>query len=119
MSAREAADAKKSIQDPTLVVELKTLVEPMTRGDPRPLLLWTPRSLRNLANELANKEHKVCPTVVGDLLRGMGAIACRRTARHEKAAGSSIGTRNFNTSIRRPRHFWRRPNGREWHRRKA
>jgi hypothetical protein len=28
--------------------------------------------LRNLANELANKGHQVCPTVVGDLLRGIG-----------------------------------------------
>ena len=35
-------------------------------------LLWTTRSLRNLASELANKGHKVCPTVVGDLLRGTG-----------------------------------------------
>ena len=90
---------KKSIQDPTLVVDLKRLVEPVTRGDPMQPLLWTTRSLRNLANELANKGHTACPTVV----------ACRRTARHEKAAGTSIGTRNFNTSIRRPRHFWRRP----------
>src|SRR5229473_7356372 len=63
---------KKSTQDPTLVVDLKRLVEPMTRGDPTQPLLWTTRSLRNLANELANKGHKVCPTVVGDLLRGIG-----------------------------------------------
>jgi len=35
-------------------------------------LLWTTRSLRNLAKELAKKGHKVCPTVVGDLLHGMG-----------------------------------------------
>jgi DDE family transposase len=35
-------------------------------------LLWTIRSLRNLANELANLGHKVCPTVVGDLLHSMG-----------------------------------------------
>jgi hypothetical protein len=34
--------------------------------------LWTTRSLRNLARALAKKGHKVCPTVVGDLLRGMG-----------------------------------------------
>jgi hypothetical protein len=63
---------KKSIQDPTLVVDLKRLVEPVTRGDPMQPLLWTTRSLRNLANELANKGHEVCPTVVGDLLHGMG-----------------------------------------------
>src|ERR1700693_5139844 len=63
---------KKSIQDPTLVVDLKRLVEPVTRGDPMQPLLWTTRSLHNLANGLANEGHKVCPTVVGNLLRGMG-----------------------------------------------
>jgi hypothetical protein len=35
-------------------------------------LLWTSRSLRNLVAALAKKGHQVCPTVVGDLLRGMG-----------------------------------------------
>jgi Rhodopirellula transposase DDE domain len=63
---------KKAIQDPTLVVDLKSLVEPVTRGDPMQPLLWTSRSLRNLAKELAKKGHEVCPTVVGNLLRGMG-----------------------------------------------
>jgi Rhodopirellula transposase DDE domain len=63
---------KKASEDPTLVADLKRLVEPTTRGDPMQPLLWTTRSLRNLVNELANKGHKVCPTVVGDLLRGMG-----------------------------------------------
>jgi hypothetical protein len=63
---------KKASEDPTLVADLKHLVEPTTRGDPMQPLLWTTRSLRNLANELANKGHKVCPTVVGDLLRGTG-----------------------------------------------
>jgi hypothetical protein len=63
---------KKASEDPTLVADLKRLVEPTTRGDPMQPLLWTIRSLRNLANELANLGHKVCPTVVGDLLRSMG-----------------------------------------------
>ena len=62
----------KASQDPTLVVDLKSLVEPLTRGDPMQPLLWTTRSLRNLVKELAQKGHEVCPTVVGDLLRGMG-----------------------------------------------
>ena len=35
-------------------------------------LLWTSRSLRNRVRDLAKKGHKVCPTVVGDLLRSMG-----------------------------------------------
>jgi hypothetical protein len=63
---------KKSSEDPTLVVDLKRLVEPVTRGDPMQPLLWTTRSLRNLVNGLATKGHKVCPTVVGNLLRDMG-----------------------------------------------
>jgi Rhodopirellula transposase DDE domain len=63
---------RKASQDLTLVVDLKSLVEPVTRGDPMQPLLWTTRSLRNLVEALAKKGHKVCPTVVGDLLRGMG-----------------------------------------------
>jgi Rhodopirellula transposase DDE domain len=63
---------KKASEDPTLVADLKRLVESTARGDPMQPLLWTIRSLRNLANELANLGHKVCPTVVGDLLRSMG-----------------------------------------------
>ena len=62
----------KAEQDPTLVVDLKSLVEPVTRGDPMQPLLWTTRSLRNLVKELAKKGHTACPTVVGDLLRRMG-----------------------------------------------
>jgi hypothetical protein len=63
---------RKTVEDPTLLVDLKSLVEPATRGDPMQPLLWTTRSLRTLVKELAKKGHKVCPTVVGDLLRGMG-----------------------------------------------
>ena len=35
-------------------------------------MLWTSRSLRNLAGELARQGHRVCPRVVGELLRGLG-----------------------------------------------
>ena len=64
-------EAKKTSNDPTLLKDLKALVEPTTRGDPMRPLLWTCRSLRNLARELAKQGHKVCPTVVGNLLREM------------------------------------------------
>ena len=63
---------KKSVEDPTLAADLKAIVESVTRGDPTQPLLWTSRSLRNLVSELAKKRHRVSPTVVGDLLRGMG-----------------------------------------------
>ncbi len=66
---------KKSSEDPTLVADLKRLVEPTTRGDPMQPLLWTTRSLRNLVNALAAKgSHKVSPTVVSELLRVMGCL---------------------------------------------
>ena len=63
---------KKASEDLTLVADLKRLVTPATRGDPMRPLLWTNRSLRNLVKALAKEGHKVCPTVVGNLLRGMG-----------------------------------------------
>jgi hypothetical protein len=62
---------KKVVEDRTLVADLKALVEPVTRGDPMQPLLWTTCSLRNLVEELAKRGHDVCPTVVGNLLRGM------------------------------------------------
>ena len=63
---------QKAIENPTLVADLKAMLEAVTRGDPTQPLLWTTRSLRNLADELAKKGHDVCPTTVGDLLRGLG-----------------------------------------------
>src|SRR5215470_936445 len=50
---------KKTSTDPTLLKDLKALVEPTTRGDPMRPLLWTCRSLRNLVRELAKQGHKV------------------------------------------------------------
>ena len=58
--------------DPTLLTDLKELVEPTTRGDPMAPLLWTARSLRNLAAGLRGLGHRVSHNVVGDLLRGLG-----------------------------------------------
>jgi len=63
---------RKTIEDPTLLVALKSLVAPVTRGDPMRPLLWTSRSLRHLVTALAKKGHNVSPTLVSDLLRGMG-----------------------------------------------
>jgi hypothetical protein len=61
----------KTIVDPTLVTDLQAALEAVTRGDPMQPLLWTSRSLRNLADEMAKKGHDVCPTTLGDLLRDM------------------------------------------------
>src|SRR5215467_10358900 len=55
----------KESQDPTLLDDLKRLVEPVTRGDPMRVLLWTARSLRNLEKELKKLGHNVSPMTVG------------------------------------------------------
>jgi hypothetical protein len=59
-------------QDATLIADLCSLVEPATRGDPQTPLLWTAKSLRNLAAGLQALGHKIGHNVVGDLLRALG-----------------------------------------------
>ena len=55
--------------DPTLLADLQSLVEPTTRGDPMAPLLWTSRSLRNLADALQVMGHRIKHNVVAALLR--------------------------------------------------
>ena len=63
---------KLTEKDPTLLPDLKELVESTTRGDPESPLLWTARSLRNLVTALADKGHKVAPQTVSTLLKQLG-----------------------------------------------
>jgi hypothetical protein len=71
---RRAGGGRKRLvaQDATLVEDLRSLVEPTTRGDPQAALLWTAKSLRNLAAGLHGLGHRIGHNVVGDLLREMG-----------------------------------------------
>ena len=61
----------KAAENPKLLDDLKTLVEPETRGDPMQPLLWTSKSLRHLVRGLKDMGHEVCRTVVADLLRSL------------------------------------------------
>src|SRR5258708_1902361 len=45
--------------DPTLLYDLKKLLESTTRGDPQSPLLWTCKSTRNLTGELNRMGHRV------------------------------------------------------------
>ena len=52
-SRRPGGGRKKAVAlDPGLVDALKALVDPVTRGDPESPLLWTTKSMRNLAAPL-------------------------------------------------------------------
>jgi transposase len=59
-------------KDPTLWGDLKELVEAATRGDPESPLLWTARSLRNLAEALKARGHRVEKNAIARLLKQLG-----------------------------------------------
>ena len=67
---RRAGGGRKplSATDTSLVDDLRSLVEPETRGDPQSPLLWTCKSLRKLSQSLRAMGHKIGRTVVGELL---------------------------------------------------
>jgi transposase len=67
-AGRPSATAKQ----PTLLVDLESLVDPETRGDPMSPLRWTTKSLRKLAAALGEMGHKVGKTVVSNLLHDLG-----------------------------------------------
>jgi hypothetical protein len=48
------------------------LIDPITRGDPESSLLWTSKSLRNLADDLKKKGHDVSYVTVRRMLQEMG-----------------------------------------------
>jgi hypothetical protein len=97
--------------DPTLLSDLQGLVEPATRGDPEAALLWTSRSLRNLADALRSMGHRIGHNVVADLLRELNySLQANRKTREgahnpDRDAHSAI-------SMRRSQRRWRRVNRR-------
>jgi hypothetical protein len=70
-------------EDPTLLADLKSLVEPVTRGDPMRRQLWTSLSLRKLSRDLKGKGHEISYPVVGDCLRKLGYSLQANRKSHE------------------------------------
>lgn len=72
-SRRPGGGRKKATdKDPTLLADLRTLVESTTRGDPESPLLWTARSQRHLVAALAQQGHQTSMKMVARLLRELG-----------------------------------------------
>lgn len=71
---RRPDGGRKSIldYDPTVLDDLRRLVEPATRGDPERPLLWVSKSLAKLAAALREMGHEIGPTTVRKLLRQLG-----------------------------------------------
>jgi hypothetical protein len=59
-------------KDPSLLRDLESLVEPLTRGDPDSPLRWVCKSTRNLANDLHRMGHEIGATKVSYLLWDLG-----------------------------------------------
>ena len=59
-------------QDPGLMTDLESLVDPVTRGDPESPLRWTSKSTRKLATELTERGKPISPQKVGQLLFALG-----------------------------------------------
>ena len=69
---REGAGRKRAMdKDPTLLVDLDRLVDPVTRGDPESPLRWTCKSVRRLAEELQQEGHAVSYQTVAELLHAL------------------------------------------------
>ncbi len=60
------------VKDPTLLVDLERLIEPVSRGDPESSLRWTCKSVRKLADALNDQGHQVSHELVAKLLKEMG-----------------------------------------------
>jgi Rhodopirellula transposase DDE domain len=71
--------------DKTLLQTLAGLVAPSTRGDPMRPLLWTCKSVRNLAGELARQGHPISPMKVAQLLQDLGYSLQANRKPHEGA----------------------------------
>lgn len=71
---RKTGGGRKKLveKDTKLTVDLLTLVESTTRGDPESPLLWTCKSLRNLAEELKLLGHDVGRTTIAGILEKLG-----------------------------------------------
>jgi transposase len=66
---REGGGRKSNTtKDKELISDLKALLESTTRGEPDSPLMWTIKSLRNIADELNEMGHKISYKVVGELL---------------------------------------------------
>ena len=71
---RRAGGGPKTLseRDPTLVDDLRRLVEPATLGDPERPLLWVSKSYEKLASALVELGHTVCPNTIRKLLPSLG-----------------------------------------------
>jgi len=87
--------------DPELLEVLGGLVEDQARGDPERVLLWTAKSARNLADELARRGHPVGFRTVPRLLRKLGYSlqSARKTLEGKQHPDRDAQFAHINTTV--------------------
>jgi transposase len=87
--------------DPKLLEVLRGLVEDDTRGDPERVLLWTAKSARRLAEELAERGHPVGFRTVPRLLRKLGYSlqSARKTLEGKQHPDRDAQFRHVNAAV--------------------
>jgi transposase len=99
--ARGAGRPAAEASDPELLDVLRELVEGETRGDPERVLLWTAKSARKLAAELAERGHPVGFRTVPRLLRKLGYSlqSARKTLEGKQHADRDAQFRHINDTV--------------------
>lgn len=77
---------KAAAKDPTLIDDIKNIVEPATLGDPERPLRWTSKSLHHIEAELNQESHRASHSLVGRILTDLeySLQANRKTREGEK-----------------------------------
>ena len=88
-------------KDPTLLEDLRRLVEPVTLGDPMRPLLWVSKSHVKLAKALQKMGHAVSPNTVRKLLHqlGYGRRANRKANDGRQHADRDAQFEHINTQV--------------------
>src|SRR5881392_469433 len=82
-------------RDPTLLQDLKRIVDPATLGDPMRPLLWVSKSLDKLATTLTGMGRAISPNSVRKLLCDLG-FSLKQNRRLKEASNHPDGTLNSN-----------------------
>ena len=89
---KEGGGRKKiTTKFPKILIDIESLVEPVTRGDPESPLRWTCKSTRKLAEELSKKKYTVTQRTICNLLEDLGYSLQSNRKTHE---GSKHPDRN-------------------------
>lgn len=83
--SRKKGGGRKSLLEinSSLGQDLDWMVSPVTRGDPESPLLWCSKSLRNIAEALQSKGHKISHNAVGNILKEKGFSLQSNRKTHE------------------------------------